>query len=110
MGKSKLDKKAESVLASLLKQLEDKGARNAHFEKLAEDYVWLFRQVEIMKEDIKTRGVTYAATSSVGKEYEKDNPAAKNVILYSRQMLAILKELGLSTDDAARSADEDDDL
>ena len=38
------------------------------------------------------------AMSAAGKEYEKENPCVKMLPQYTRSMLAILKELGLTTD------------
>ena len=59
-----------------------------------------------MKKDISERGNTYTSISSVGKEYEKDNPNVKLLPTYTRQMLQILKDLGLTTDNVVQ---EDDD-
>lgn len=99
-------KKSTKVRKSLIQQLEQKGATLAHFIGLVDDYCWYFEQVGIMKKDISERGTTYTAISSVGKEYEKDNPNVKLLPTYTRQMLQILKDLGLTTDNVAQ---EDDD-
>lgn len=101
-------KKSAKVKRSLLQQLKAKGAKLAHFVSLVEDYCWYYDQVEAMKEDIAERGLTYTTISSTGKEYEKDNPSVKLVPTYTRQMLQILKDLGISTDDIP--AEEDDEL
>ena len=42
--------------------------------------------------------LTVKAKSAAGKEYDKENPAIKAAALYSKQKLAILRELGLTTD------------
>lgn len=96
------------IKKGLIKQLETKGANTPHFMSLVEDYMFLHDQVQKMKKSIKEDGLEYNATSAAGKEYMKENPAVKNVIIYNRQMLAILKELGLSTDGAGEQ--EDDEL
>ncbi len=101
-------KKSAKVKRSLLQQLKAKGAKLAHFVGLVEDYCWYYDQVEAMKEDIATRGLTYTAISSTGKEYEKDNPSVKLLPTYTRQMLQILKDLGISTDNIPE--EEDDEL
>ena len=44
------------------------------------------------------KGLTVKAKSAAGKEYDKENPAIKAAALYSKQKLAILRELGLTTD------------
>lgn len=100
-------KKAD-IRNGLIKQLEIKGANTPHFMSLVDDYMFLHDQVQRMKKSIKEDGPEYPATSAAGKEYMKENPAMKNIILYNRQMLAILKELGLSTDGAGET--EDDEL
>lgn len=98
----------KSIRESLLRQLKASGADLEHFLSLVDDYCWYWEQQRAMQKDIKQRGRTYVAISSQGKEYEKDNPSVKNAQLYSRQMLAILKELGLTTDNVTK--DDDDTL
>ncbi|MCM1026515.1 MAG: P27 family phage terminase small subunit [Roseburia sp.] len=100
--------KQADIKKGLINQLEKKGAKTAHFLSLVEDYMFLHGQVQKMKTSIRQKGMEYEAVSAAGKTYQKENPAAKNIILYNRQMLAILKELGLSTDGLAD--DEDDEL
>ncbi len=90
--------KKTDVKNGLIKQLEARGANTAHFLSLVDDYMFLYGQVQAMKTNIKKRGAEYEAVSAAGKIYMKENPAMKNIILYNRQMLSILKELGLSTD------------
>ncbi len=97
----------KAIRESLYAQLRAKGADVAHFEALVDDYVSYFRMVKEMKKDIKKRGMTYPATSAAGKEYEKDNPNVKLLPQYTRSMLAILKDLGLTTD---KIAEEDGEL
>ena len=101
-------KTQKEVRESLLMQLRAKGADVAHFEALVEDYIMYFAQVKKLKADIRKNGLTYTAISAAGKEYEKDNPAAKLLPVYTRSMLSILKELGLTTD--AALDEEDDEL
>ena len=94
------------IKKSLLDQLKNKGADTAHFRSLVDDYCWMDAEVKKMKKSIREEGPTITAISAAGKEYEKENPAIKNVVLYNRQMLAILREMGLSTKNAVM---EDDD-
>ena len=101
-------KKSAKVRRSLLRQLKTKGADLAHFVGLVNDYCWYYDQVEAMKADIEERGLTYTSISSTGKEYEKDNPSVKPLPPYTRQMLQILKDLGISTDNI--TAEEEDEL
>ena len=101
-------KKIEKVRKSLLHQLASKGAGLDHFIGLVNDYCFYFETVEQMKKDIVDKGVTYTTMSASGKEYEKDNPACKLLPTYTRQMLQILKDLGLTT--ASIPTEEDDEL
>lgn len=96
----------KKIRESLIKQLQDKGADVEHFKSLVDDYIWYWNQERAMQKDIKERGRTYIATSAAGNEYEKDNPSVKNATLYNKQKLAILKELGLTTDNVVSDDDE----
>ena len=109
--------KAKEVKESIVKQLQAKGADVTLYRALIDDYMWFFQQFHQMQTDIHKRGRTYTAVSAAGKDYEKDNPSVKNALLYSRQMVAILTALGLSTEtvvpaatgkDAEKDGDERD--
>jgi geranylgeranyl pyrophosphate synthase len=99
---------AKKIKESLIKQLEAKGANVDHFLSLVDDYVWYWTQEKEMQKDIKKNGHTYPALSAAGKEYEKENPSVKNALMYNKQKLAILKELGLTTENVM--SDDDDEL
>lgn len=101
-------KKVEKVRKSLIRQLESKNACLDHFIGLVNDYCFYFETVEDLKKNILEKGVTYTSMSASGKEYEKDNPALKLLPGYTRQMLQILKDLGLTT--ANVLVEEDDEL
>lgn len=100
--------KQGDIKKGLIRQLENKGAKTPHFLSLVDDYVFLYAQVQQMKTSIRKTGAEYEATSAAGKKYKKENPAVKNIILYNRQMLAILKELGLKTDGAPGDGEDDE--
>ena len=106
--------KAKEVKESLVKQLQAKGADVTLYRALIDDYMWFYQQFHQMQADIRKRKRTYTAVSAAGKEYEKDNPSVKNALLYSRQMVAILSALGLSTEtvippDTSKSDEQDSD-
>lgn len=98
----------KDIRISLLKQLKDKGADVDHFVSLVDDYLWYWEQERKMKADIKERGMSYPAVSASGKDYEKDNPSVKNAVMYNKQKLSILRELGLSTEKVLPPEDEED--
>ncbi|QNK41831.1 P27 family phage terminase small subunit [Caproicibacter fermentans] len=94
---------------SLLKQLQAKGADVDLYRSLVDDYCWMWKQERAMQADIRKKGRTYTAVSAAGKDYEKDNPSVKNALLYSRQMIAILDTLGLSTETVVGGAGDNVD-
>jgi phage terminase small subunit len=61
-----------------------------------------------LRKDIKTRGATYEETSSTGRMIWKSNPAVKEIVNVNRQMLSLLKELGLTTENTG--GDDEDEL
>lgn len=99
---------AASVKKSLIKQLENMGAKVEIYTSLVDDYMWLWKQEREMQKDIKEKGRTYSSTSAAGKEYEKENPSVKNALLYSKQMVSILTALGLSTQTVITGNTKDD--
>lgn len=101
---------AKKIKDSLIKQLQNKGAKVEHFLGLIDDYIWYFNQEKAMQTDIKNRGRTYTSLSASGYEIEKENPSVKNAVTYNKQKLAILKQLELTTDKCGGSGDEDEDL
>jgi hypothetical protein len=106
-GKEMGGSRAKKLRDSLQDQLKNKGADTAHFRALIEDYIWLDTQMQAMKKSIKEDGPMVEAVSAAGKTYQRENPAVKNVVLYSRQMLAILRDMDLSTENTVME-DEDE--
>ena len=98
----------KSIRESLLGQLRDKGADTAHFVDLVEQYINFYKLSRKLEKDIKENGVKYMEISSVGVERKIENPAIKELVGVNRQMLCILRELGLTTDNVIRP--EDDEL
>ena len=97
----------ENIKKSLLVQLKSIGASLNHYEDLISDYMGMWDVKQALSKDIKTRGVTYKDFSSVGVEMQKNNPSVKELVMVNKQMLSLLKELGLSTD-KVRDAEDDE--
>ena len=97
----------KTLQASLIKQLEEKGARVTHFEGLIADYLFYWSQEKKMQADVKKRGLFFDTMSAVGKPITKENPSVKQAMMYNKQKLSILKELGLSTDKIIKEEDEE---
>lgn len=98
------------VKNSLIKQLEDKGADVAHFLGLIDDYIFYYKQEKKLQAEVRNKGMTIKATSASGKEYDKENPAYKAAALCNKQKLAILRELGLTTDNVPAPDESGGDL
>ena len=89
--------KQTAIENSLLEQLALLGAMKEHYIDLIRDYMGMWRAKTALFADIKVRGITYRDVSSTGVEMQKNNPSVKELVMINRQMLSILKELGLST-------------
>lgn len=98
------------IKESLMKQLEAKGADVAHFIDLIYDYLTLYDVKKALQNDIKTRGVSYETTSANGYKITKQNQSVKDLVATERQMIAMLKEMGLTTDAPTGEEKIDEDL
>ena len=98
------------IEAALIEQLTAAGACREHYVDLIRDYLALWDVKRWLILDINDRGVTYLGVSSTGVERWMNNPSVKELVGVNRQMLMILKELNLSTANAAAGGDEDDGL
>lgn len=100
----------KEIRESLEQQLRDQGADVLHFQSLLDDYMFFYKMLRKMQADIKKNGTTIKARSAAGKEYDKENPAIKQAALYSKQMLQILREMGLTTSNCRPPNDDGGDL
>lgn len=98
----------KAIQESLLLQLRENGASQEHYEDLISDYMALWDTKRALIKDIRSRGVTYKDFSSVGVEMQKNNPSVKELVMVNRQMLSLLKELGLSAEKAAGGGEDDE--
>lgn len=100
----------KEIRESLEQQLKAQGADVLHFQSLLDDYMFFCKMLRKMQADIKKNGTTIRAMSAAGKEYDKENPAIKQAALYSKQMLQILREMGLTTSNCRPPNDDGGDL
>lgn len=98
----------KSIREALLSQLKENGALRDHYEDLVADYMAFWDTKKALIKDIKDRGVTYKDFSSVGVEMQKNNPSVKELVMVNRQMLSLLKELGLSAEKVAGGGEDDE--
>lgn len=94
-----------SLRKSLIKQLSDQGADVDHYIDFVEDYLKLRKVKEGLLEDIEKRGTTYVEENSTHVKVWKTNPSIKDAATVDRQMLLILRELKLTTDNAGGGDD-----
>lgn len=94
----------------LTKQLKNKGVNLAIFEDQIHDYLSFYDTKAALQRDIKKRGVSYETFSASGVKIVKQNQSVKDLVAVNRQMLSILKELGLTTDEIGKAAMDDEEL
>lgn len=97
------------IKEALKNALLAKGVDTAYYDELIQDYVDLYELSRKYKADLKERGITYLDKSSTGTEMQKNNPSTKELLNISRQMLAILKELGVSAESALNTYEPEED-
>lgn len=98
------------IKESLLRQLEVKGANVPHFYDLICDYLVLYKTKKMLQKDIMTRGVSYKTMSASGYEITKQNQSVKDLVAVEKQMMSMLKEMGLTTDAPTGVETLDEDL
>ena len=106
MGSSPQKNGKMKVRESLLEQLRLKGADKPVFISLVDDYMKLWSTKEKLLKDVNTRGIFFEDNSAAGKPMKKQNPSTKEAVAVNAQMLKILDQLGITTDNIA--ADDDD--
>lgn len=88
----------KNVRKSLVEQLINKNADIEVFCDLIDDYMSMWDIKKKLIADIKVRGITYNEPNVRGTLITKNNPSTKELVAVNKQMLSLLKELGLSTD------------
>ena len=93
---------------ALLTQLTMLGAMKEQYIDLIRDYMRLWDVKKALFSDVKKRGVTYQEHNAQGMAITKNNPSTKEVLATNKQMLSLLKELGLGTANASGDDDDED--
>lgn len=97
-----------SIKAELIKQLTLKRANIDPFLSIVDDYLAMWDTKNELIKDLRTHGsVLREEVNGVLCRY-KNNPSVKELVMVNKQMLSLLKELGLSTSNVG--GDEDEDL
>lgn len=100
MGRIKPKTIRKRVEKSLRQQLVSKGADVEIFKNLIDDYMGLWDLKEMYFEDVKENGLRVDG---------KENTSPKQIPIVNRQMLAILKQMDITTDNVVREDGEDND-
>lgn len=98
------------IRESIIRQLEEQDADIDLFRDLIDDYIFFCKQERKMHTDIRKNGISYKAISAHGKEYDRENPSLKLAVMYNRQKLAILQQMGLNPESVDNSEEDDSGL
>ena len=100
MGKIKPETIRKRVEKSLKQQLVSKGADVEIFKNMLDDYMRLWDLKEMYFQDVKENGLRVDG---------KENTSPKQIPIVNRQMLAILKQMDITTDNVVREDGEEND-
>ncbi len=100
MGKIKPETIRKRVEKSLKQQLVSKGADVEIFKNMIDDYMRLWDLKEMYFQDVKENGLRVDG---------KENTSPKQIPIVNRQMLAILKQLDITTENVVREDGEEND-
>ena len=105
---TKLEKQREKIRQSLIDQLKAKGASIEAYINMIDDYMTMWDEKEMLKADMKEKGLRYTVISGNGFETDRDNASFKVFPLVNKQMLMLLKQMGLTTKDAIEDMGDDE--
>lgn len=109
MGKIKTETIRSRVKKSLIEQLKAKGADIDIFTDQINDYMAMWDLKESLKADIEENGLRMMYRTAHGGRAEKDNPSVKQLPAVNKQMLMLLKQMEISTDNAVRKGGDKSD-
>lgn len=97
-AKKKPENLRKSIEKNLRDQLVKRGADLDVYQDLVTDYMTLWDLKEQLKADVQDNGLRCSYATATGS-VERDNPSAKQLPVVNREMRAILRDLGLTTED-----------
>ena len=100
MGRIKPKTIRKRVEKSLKQQLVSKGADVEIFKNMIDDYMRLWDLKEMYFQDVKENGLRVDG---------KENTSPKQIPIVNRQMLAILKQLDITTENVVGEDGEEND-
>ena len=104
------EKKRELIKTDLLEQLYKNGVKGSQFVDLIDDYMSLWDLKNKLINDINERGAMISWNNGGGQHGFKKNDAVAEYPKVNKQMLALLKELGLQAVVKVDDSDEIEDV
>ncbi|MEC1778411.1 P27 family phage terminase small subunit [Schinkia azotoformans] len=102
------DKKRELIKSDLLEQLHKNGIKGSQFIDLIDDYMSLWDLKNKLIQDIDERGAMISWNNGGGQHGMKKNDSVAELPKVNKQMLSLLKELGLQA--VVVKVDDTDDV
>jgi P27 family predicted phage terminase small subunit len=110
VAKIKKDELREQIRQDLIDQLERQGIYGRHYLDLVEDYMALWDTKNALISDIKKRGVMIKYQNGENQWGYKKNDSVGNLVKVNKQMLELLRELGLRAADFEADSDDDEEM
>ena len=110
MAKIKKDELREQIRQDLIDQLERQGIYGRHYLDLVEDYMALWDTKNALISDIQKRGVMVRYQNGQNQWGHKKNDSVGNLVKVNKQMLELLKELGLRAADFEADSNDDEEM
>ena len=110
MARTKKSELREQIRQDLIDQLERQGIYGRHYLDLVEDYMALWDTKNDLIRDIKERGVTVRYQNGQNQWGHKKNDSVGNLVKVNKQMLELLKELGLRAADFEADSNDDEEM
>jgi len=108
VAKAKKGQIREQIRQDLVDQLERQGGYGQHFLDLIDDYLALWDTKNELIRDIKERGVTVRYQNGENQWGYKKNDSVDNLVKVNKQMLMLLKELGLRAENFEADSDDEE--
>jgi len=110
VARTKKSELREQIRQDLIDQLERQGIYGRHYLDLVEDYMALWDTKNDLIRDIKERGVTVRYQNGQNQWGHKKNDSVDNLVKVNKQMLMLLKELGLRAENFEADSNDDEEM
>jgi len=110
VAKMKKEQIREQIRQDLTDQLERQGVYGQHYLDLIEDYMALWDTKNALISDITKRGVMIKYQNGENQWGYKKNDSVGNLVKVNKQMLELLRELGLRAANFEAGSDDDEEM